>query len=226
MRNPFVSQKRNDEKETEKAPSLIVGKIRDAILEETFKPGDRLPEAKLGKMFKVSRSPVREALFALENEGTVMMEPFRRAVVQPVSAAEALDIADVRLALITLAIKLAHRHLSLADFDVAYGLAKQVTRSNNAKEHFEHNGRFWNVILERTQRPVLSELFRRLEDRSIRYLPLLLKLFSDPATKPRLAEVLIEHYRKGKVDEALRAFKKLYLEVVHRIVDHLETENG
>lgn len=101
-----------------------------------------------------------------------------------------------------------------------------VTRSNTAKEHFEHNGRFWDVILERTQRPVLNELFRRLEDRSIRYLPLLLKLFPDPATKPRQGEVLIEDYRKGKVDEALRAFKKLYLEVVHRIVDHLETEEG
>ena len=62
-----------------------------------------------------------------------MMEPFRRAVVQPLSAAEVLDITDVRLALITLAVKLAHRHLSLADFDLAHGLAKQVTRSKNAK---------------------------------------------------------------------------------------------
>jgi DNA-binding GntR family transcriptional regulator len=97
MRDPFVSQKRNAEKETEKAPSLIVGKIRDAILEEAFKPGDRLPEAKLGKMFEVSRSPVREALFALEKEGTVIMEPFRRAVVQPLSAAEALDIAERKI---------------------------------------------------------------------------------------------------------------------------------
>jgi DNA-binding GntR family transcriptional regulator len=226
MRDPIPSQKGNDEKEIEKAPSLIIGKIRDAILEETFKPGDRLPEAKIGTMFEVSRSPVREALFALEKEGTVIMEPFRRAVLQPLSAAEALDIADVRLALIALAVKLAHRHLSLADFDLAYGLAKQVTRSKNAKEHFEHNGQFWDIILARTRRPVLNELFRRLEDRSIRYLPLLLRLFPDPATKPRLGEVLIEHYRKGKVDEALRAFKKLYLEVVHRIVDHLETEQG
>ena len=54
-----------------------------------------------------------------------------------------------------------------------------------------------------------------------RYNPLLLKLFPDSTTRPRQREVLIEFYRKGKVDEALRAFKKIYLEVVHRIIEHL-----
>jgi len=53
--------------------------------------------------------------------------------------------------------------------------------------------------------------------------PLVLKLFPNPATKPPQQEMLIEFYRKGKVDEAVRAFKKTYLEVVHQIVDHLET---
>ncbi|MBV8532544.1 MAG: hypothetical protein JO207_01960 [Verrucomicrobia bacterium] len=64
--------------------------------------------------------------------------------------------------------------------------------------------------------------FERLDDRTTRYYPLSLKLFPDPATRPRQREVLIEYYRKGKVDEAVRAFKKNYLEVVQRMVDHLE----
>jgi DNA-binding GntR family transcriptional regulator len=223
MRESFVRQRRNEEEETEKAPFLVVRKVRDAILDETFKPGDRLPEAELAEMFEVSRSPVREALFALENEGTVTMEPYRGAILKPLSAEETLDIAELRLALISLAAKPAYRHLSPADFDSAHGLAKQITRSNNAKEHFEYNRQFWDIILEKTQRPILREVFRGLEDRSIRYVPLLLKLFPDPATRPRQREVLIEFYRKGKVDEAFRAFKKIYLEVVQRIIDHLET---
>ena len=77
MRGPFIQQRRNNEQEIEKAPSLVVQKIRDAILDETFEPGERLPEEQLGKMFNVSRSPVREALLALEKEGTVVMEPFK-----------------------------------------------------------------------------------------------------------------------------------------------------
>jgi DNA-binding GntR family transcriptional regulator len=223
MRESFVQQRRNDEQETEKAPFLVVQKIRDAILDETFKPGERLPESALAVMFKVSRSPIREALFALENEGTVITEPYRGAILKPLSTEEVSDIAELRLALITLAAKAAHRHLSPADFDSAYGLAKQATRSKSAKEHFEHNRHFWDIIFEKAQRPILRETFRQLDDRMTRYYPLLLKLFPDPARRPRQREVLIEYYRKGKVDEAVRAFKKIYLEVVHQIIDDLRT---
>jgi DNA-binding GntR family transcriptional regulator len=60
-------------------------------------------------------------------------------------------------------------------------------------------------------------------DRMTRYYPLFHNLFPDPATRPRQQEVLIECLRKGEVDEAVRAFKKNYLEVVHRMIHHLET---
>ena len=136
MRSPIVRQKRNDQRETEEARFLVVKKIRDAILDETFKPGERLPEEQVGKMFNVSRSPVREVLLALEKESTVVMEPYKGATVKPLSPEEALDIAELRLSLITLAAKPAYRHLSPTDFDLAYRLAKQASRSTSAKEHF------------------------------------------------------------------------------------------
>ena len=226
MRHPFAQQRRNDEEEPEKGIFLVVKKIRDAILDETFKPGERLPEEQLGKMFNVSRTPAREALFALEKEGTVVMEPFKGATVKPLSPEEALDIAELRLSLIKLAVKPAHRHLSPAEFDLAYRFAKQASRTNSAKEQFEFDRRFWDIIFEKAHRPILWQVFRQLDDRMTRYNPLYLKLFPDPATRPRQREVLIELYRKGKVDEALRAFKKTYLEVVQQIIDHLESEES
>jgi DNA-binding GntR family transcriptional regulator len=226
MREPSVPERRNDGPELGKVPVLVVKKIRDAILDETFQPGERLPEAELAKIFEVSRSPVREALFALEKEGTVIVEPYKGAVVKPLSADEALDIAELRLGLITLGAKPAHRHLSPADFDLAYGLAKQLTRSNSARDHFKYNRQFWDIIFEKTRRPVLWEVFRQLDDRSTRYNPLLLKLFPDPATRPRQREILIELYRKGKVNEALRAFKKIYFEVVYELIDFLRAQDS
>ena len=222
MRQLSTQNKNNETSEIEKTPTVVIRKVRDAILDETFKPGDWLPESELGERFGVSRSPVREALLALEKEGTVFMEPYKGAIVKPLSPEEVLDIAELRLALITLAIKPAYRRLSPADFDLAYGLAKQMTRTNSAKEHFEYNRRFWDIIFEKTRRPILWEVFSQLDDRTTRYNPLLLKVFPDPATRPRQREVLIELYRKGKIDEALRAFKRSYLDMIHQVIDHLQ----
>jgi DNA-binding GntR family transcriptional regulator len=224
MRQLSIEKKNNESTEVEKRPFVIIRKIRDAILDESFRPGDWLPELDLATRFQVSRSPVREALLALEKEGTVIMEPYKGATVKPLSPEEALDIAELSLALIPLAAKPAHRHLSPADFDLAQGLAKRITRSNSAKERFEYNRQFWDIIFEKTQRPILWELFRQLDDRLTRYNPLLLKIFPDPATRPQQQEVLIGLYRKGKVDEALRTFKKIYLDVIHQVIDNLRTQ--
>jgi DNA-binding GntR family transcriptional regulator len=224
MRQLSVRNMKNETTQVEKTATVLIRKIRDAILDDHFKPGDWLPELDLAKRFEVSRSPIREALQALEKEGTVITEPYKGAVVRPLSPEEVLDIAELRLAVITLAAKAAYRHLSPADFDLAYGLGKQITRSNSAKEHFECNRRFWEILFEGHRRPIRWEVFRQLDDRMARYYPLFHKLFPDPAKRPRQREVLIEFLRKGEVDEAVRAFKKPYLEVVHRIMDHLQTE--
>jgi DNA-binding GntR family transcriptional regulator len=222
MRQLSAPKNANQAQEGEKVPFVVAKKIREAILDEVFKPGDHLTEAELVEKFEVSRSPIREALLALEKEGTVIISPFRGAIVKPVSREEAMDIAELRLALISLAVKPAHRHLAPADFDQAHELARRATHASSAKEHFEYNRRFWTIIFGKTQRPILCEVFRQLEDRGTRYEPLLLKLFP-LETRPRQREVLIEIYRKGKVAEAYRAFKELYLEISGQLIDHLKS---
>ena len=77
--------------ETVKVPFLLVKRIREAILDEVFQPGDRLIEVDLAEKFEVSRQPVREALLALEKEGTVIMSPYKGAIVKYLSAAETSD---------------------------------------------------------------------------------------------------------------------------------------
>jgi DNA-binding GntR family transcriptional regulator len=214
----------NQIQEIEKVPFVVAKKIREAILDEVFKPGDHLTEAELVEKCEVSRSPVREALLALEKEGTVIISPYRGAIVKPLSEQEATDIAELRLALISLAIKPAYRHLSPGEFDHAYELARRITRTNSATEHFEWNRFFWDTIFGKAERPILREVFRQLEDRASRYVPLLMKVFPTPESRPRQREVLIELYRKGKVADAFRTFKKIYLEVVDQIIDHLKSE--
>ena len=169
MRELSVRKRENETSQVEKTATVVIRKIRDAILDGLFKPGDWLPEVDLAKRFEVSRSPIREALQALEKEGTVIAEPYKGAVVKPLSTEEVVDIAEVRLAVITLAAKTVYRRLSPTDFDLASGLAKQMTRTKSAKEYFEYDRRFWDIIFEKAKRPILWEAFRQLDDRITRY---------------------------------------------------------
>src|SRR5258708_34387210 len=101
-----------------------------------------------------------------------------------------------------------------------------MTATKSAKEHFEYNRRFWDILFEKARRPILWEVFTRLDDRMTRYCPVFLKPSPTPEGRPRQQEVLIELFRKGKIDEAVRAFKKIYLGVVPQFIDHLNTRDG
>jgi DNA-binding GntR family transcriptional regulator len=226
MHQPPSPNRGSEVPESQKVPFFLVQRIREAILDAVFQPGDRLIEVELAEKFEVSRQPVREALLALEKEGTVIMSPYKGAMVKPLSVAEVQDIADLRLALISLALKPAHRHLSPADFDLAYDLAKRINRTRNAKDFFEHNRQFWDTIFSKAQRPILWEVFRQLDDRMTRYDAFFLKVFPAPESRPRQREALIEIYRKGKIVEAFQAFKKNYLKVVEGLIDHLNSHGA
>jgi DNA-binding GntR family transcriptional regulator len=212
--------------ESQKVPFLLVKRIREAILDQVFQPGDRLIEVELAEKFEVSRQPVREALLALEKEGTVIISPYKGAMLKPLSVAEVTDIAKLRLELISLALKPASRRLSPADFDHAYDLAKRITRTKITREVFECNRRFRDIIFGKAERPILWETFWNLDDRMTRYYPPLLELYPTPETKPRQHEALIEIYRKGKITEAFQAFKKIYLKMVDQLIDHLDSHEA
>src|ERR1700757_4087765 len=132
-----------------KAPSILIQQIRAAILDGLYKPGERLMEADVAAQFHVSRSPVREALQALESEGTLIATPYAGAMVRPLSPVEIQEIAEIRLALISLAVKPPHSNLAPAHFDLAQALAKRITRTKSAREAFECTRRFWDIIFEK-----------------------------------------------------------------------------
>ena len=58
-------------------------RIRAAIFEGELKPGDKINIERVAETFGISRTPIREALKALETEGLVQIQANRGAVVEP-----------------------------------------------------------------------------------------------------------------------------------------------
>jgi DNA-binding GntR family transcriptional regulator len=84
---------------SERAGNHVALEIRRAILEGRLEPGDLLSEEQLARELGTSRTPVREALIELRNEGLVETQSNRRAVVRAYDAAELLDVYNLRAAL-------------------------------------------------------------------------------------------------------------------------------
>jgi DNA-binding GntR family transcriptional regulator len=84
---------------SERAGNLIAHEIRRAILEGRLAPGDVLREEQLARELGTSRTPVREALIELRNEGLVEARATQRAVVRAYNASELHDIYGLRAAL-------------------------------------------------------------------------------------------------------------------------------
>lgn len=77
----------------------ITQRISDAILDGTYKPGERLVETAIANQLGVSRAPVREALSALEGEGIVVNVPRRGYSVIEFTDKDIDEIYSLRLLL-------------------------------------------------------------------------------------------------------------------------------
>jgi DNA-binding GntR family transcriptional regulator len=78
------------------ATQRIVDSITNAIADRRLMPGTKLSEQKIGDIFAVSRTVVRQAFNQLSRDRLVVLEPARGAFVATPTAEEARDVFEVR----------------------------------------------------------------------------------------------------------------------------------
>lgn len=100
--------------------------LRDQIISLEFPPGERLSEARLAKHFGVSRSPVKEALKRLADEGLVRIRPQYGSFVAPISLTQALEFLEIRMLLEPHAARRAALNLSEEDLEHLQRVFDQV----------------------------------------------------------------------------------------------------
>ena len=91
---------------------IVCEVLRDAIRGGVLKPGEWLKENDLADELLVSRTPVREAIRKLEQEGYVVTVPRRGAYVASVSIRDINEIFEIRAALEVLACELAAERIT------------------------------------------------------------------------------------------------------------------
>ena len=75
---------------------IVFKTLREAIITGELKSGERLMEIKLANEMGVSRTPVREAIRKLEQEGLVILTARKGAEVAPINATDLKEVLEIR----------------------------------------------------------------------------------------------------------------------------------
>jgi DNA-binding GntR family transcriptional regulator len=135
----------------------VHNRLRDAILSAELRPNRRLVEDEIALWLNVSRTPVREALLRLEQEGLV--ERSHGWVVREYDPAEIRSRLECRLAVEGYAARLACARRTEGHLSELRGLALAMTEPGLTRYEFNAlNDKFHRTITEAAGNPTLASL--------------------------------------------------------------------
>lgn len=164
--------------------------LRDRIISGELEPDTRLIELAIAAEFKVSRTPVREALKRLAAESLVLADPARGIVVHAPDATEIEDVFVLREALDALAARLAAHRITPSEIgrlQVIVDSMAEAVAEGRREQVVIANMRFHDVIYDVAGNAKLERVARDLREFVRRFTTL---PFASPE---RVDDVLQEH---------------------------------
>ena len=140
--------------------------LRDWIVTGALEPGEKLKDKELATQLGVSRTPIREALRKLEDEGLVETAANRWTRVTPITLRDAETIYPIIQQLEELALTLAFSNLSprhLQTMQAANSDLKMALRQNNPHAAMVADASFHQVLIDLANNPELSTILNQLK---------------------------------------------------------------
>ena len=151
---------------------VVFNTLREAILKGELKPGERLMELQLAAKLGVSRTPIREAIRMLEQEGLAVTIPRKGAEVARMTEKDMEDVLQIRDALDELAASIACEQISeeeLAELRHTMHEFEESTKTGDVKRIAEADVRFHDIIYHATRNVKLENMLNNLREQMYRY---------------------------------------------------------
>jgi DNA-binding GntR family transcriptional regulator len=165
--------------------------LKQRIIRCEMPPGLHITESQLVNEINIGKTPVREALARLAQEGLVRSYPRYGYVVAPITLGDVKELFGLRLIVEPAAVELAVGRLDAAQMHQLDQLSEvaDLSRDNHESldEHLHANRELHAIIARASGNQRLAELIEKLHDESERMLHLSL-LF-----RPRREEIQHEH---------------------------------
>lgn len=143
--------------------------LRESIMENTFKPAQKINEKEIAKIFGVSRTPVREALAQLAAEGLVAIDHHRGVEVKEVSFKEVREVFQVLKNLDFLAMSLIMENIKTKEINKLENLNARMEESYHQNEtekfsriNLEFHERIWILVTNNFLKEILWSCLDRI----------------------------------------------------------------
>lgn len=183
--------------------------VKARILELALKPGEWIKAQDIASALKLSRTPVREALSRLEQEGFVRRDGGWGYIVSSVTLRDARELYKVREALEVEAVREAVANVSAQDLEAMDALLRKADQARLRKKvpAFRVNTRAFHAAIARlANNTLLARMLQELEHR--------VQLFG--------AMVFEKHMRR--MDEVIEENRAILKALTKRDVAHAEAE--
>lgn len=167
---------------------VVFRTLREAILTGELKPGERLMEMQLAAKLGVSRTPIREAIRMLQQEGLAVSLPRRGAEVAAMTEKDMEDVLQIREALEILAVQLASEKITaeqLTQLEEKLKAFEDAVQTAEVKQIAQTDIDFHDFIYDAAENPRLVSMLNNLREQIYRYRVEYLK---DERNYPRLIE--------------------------------------
>ena len=189
----------------------VYAAIKKDILQGHYAPGDILNERRLSEELGISRTPVREALQMLEQDGWLKMETYKGAVVREFDPHYMRNLSRIRTALEVCALEEAVSNITEKDLEELariQDMQKKTLEKFDVKSFITWDQQFHSYLYDLSQNQELIHLLRNYYD-IFRFLGTQAVLSTEERRHSTLAEHqrILDSLKEGNDTEAVQALK-------------------
>ena len=189
----------------------VYAAIKKDILQGHYAPGDILNERRLSEELGISRTPVREALQMLEQDGWLKMETYKGAVVREFDPHYMRNLSRIRTALEVCALEEAVSNITEKDLEELariQDMQKKTLEKFDVEAFITWDQRFHSYLYDLSRNQELIHLLRNYYD-IFRFLGTQAVLSTEERRHSTLAEHqrILDSLKAGSDTEAVQALK-------------------
>lgn len=216
-----------DIRQAASAADIVYEALRKAIIEGDLAEGENLRQDQIASMFNTSRIPVREALSRLEQNGLIITQRYKGAVVAGLSIEEIAEIFEFRALVEAEVIRLAVPNMDRSTLALAGRHCEEFGREPNSARWGEINRNFHYSLYEAARRPYYLQIVRASLDRIDRYLRAQLTLTDGMARARREHQAILDACVEGNAEKAAELTRDHVLGAGRALIAYLEeTRSG